>query len=153
ILLKTFFLFILSTLILNISIAQHLAGLWQGVITKGGLSSQAGDKFELYLEKDGSQIKGRSYIYLDNGNVIEMDVTGRLFDDRSMGLYDIQFISQEGSDFEPPFNRKYQLIYKKSVWESETSLKGYWQENITSPFATKRKRGRIFLKKASMNKV
>ncbi|MCP3930390.1 MAG: hypothetical protein GY705_14965, partial [Bacteroidetes bacterium] len=75
ILLKTFFLFILSTLILNISIAQHLAGLWQGVITKGVLSSQTGDKFELYLEKDGSQIKGRSYIYLDNGNVIEMDVT------------------------------------------------------------------------------
>ena len=44
---------------------KGLAGLWEGKITKGGIYSEDGYKFELFLEVEGPTITGRSYVHLD----------------------------------------------------------------------------------------
>jgi len=130
---------------------KHLEGLWEGFITKGGLHNEDGYKFELLLQLDGHQITGRSYIHLEAGRVIEMEVRGYIYQDRSMYIRDIEFIPAAGSDLSPPFNRKYQMIYTRSIWENK--LEGYWQQIISTPFDQSRDRGRIVLKKASGSKA
>ena len=132
--------------------AQHrLEGLWEGTMTRGGIYSDQGYKFELLIEIEGSQIKGRSYVYLSDEEVIEMDVTGKIYGDRSIYFEDIEFISQQDAELFPPFNRKYQLVYHRSIWKN--TMEGYWQEIRKEVFHEKRKRGRIFLTKVSGKKA
>lgn len=132
---------------------SYLPGLWKGTMTKGGLQSTTGCTFELFLEVDGAQLSGRSYVHVSKEEVIEMQIRGRMNSDLSLNLYDIEFIDPDGRTLPPEFNRKYQLSYKRSAWESETSLDGYWQQIIDSPFGKQRKRGRIFLKKVTISKA
>ena len=130
----------------NDVVAQKgLEGLWEGTITKGGIYSEEGYKFELYLKKKGKYWEGKSIVYLDDGRKIEMDVHGRFYKDRSMYFKDIKFIPREDDISIPPFYRKYQLIYDRSIWESK--LDGYWQENVFEPFEKRRRQGRVFLRK------
>lgn len=152
---KNYFLLILMTLFtsINLQAQAHLPGLWKGFMTKGGLFSEEGYTFELFLEVDGSYLKGRSYVHLNDSEVVEMEVKGRINKDRSLNLYDIEFIYPADGSIPPEFKRKYQLIYKRSAWESETSLNGFWQQIIDSPFNEQRKRGRIFLKKVTNSKA
>ena len=49
---------------------RHLEGLWEGTITFGGLHSQKEHKFELLIQLDGSKLKGRSYVHLQDGNIM-----------------------------------------------------------------------------------
>lgn len=131
---------------------KQLSGLWEGVITKGGLDARDGYKFELYLELEGNRIKGRSYVYLDKGQVIEMDLRGYLYSDRSIYLQESEFIPMEGSKALPDFFRKYQMIFSRSIWENK--LEGYWQEVVEQlPLDDRRERGRIFLKKKDSSKA
>ncbi len=130
---------------------KHLEGLWEGFITKGGLDQEDGYKFELLIKLDGHSVTGRSYVHLEEGKVIEMDVRGYIYQDRSMYLQDIEFIPAAGSSLMPPFNRKYQMIYTRSIWENK--LEGYWQEIMSTPFDRRRDRGRIILKKATGSKA
>lgn len=131
---------------------QHrLAGQWEGQMTYGGLLSQKEYKLELFLQVEGSKVKGRSYVYYDPQTVITMDIRGRLYSDQSIYLEDIEFIPTEGVELEPPFNRKYQLLMDRSIWV--TKLEGYWQEIIPEPFYTKRDRGRILLRKVKRSKA
>lgn len=130
---------------------KHLEGLWEGVIAKGGIYSNSGYKFELLIELDGSKVTGRSYIYVDDDQIIEMDIKGLLYADRSIYLEDMGFIASGENEFVPPFNRKYQLIYSRSIWDNK--LEGYWQQIITSPFDRMRKRGRVYLKKVEKKKA
>lgn len=134
-----------------LSAQKHLEGLWSGEITKGGIYSKEAYKFELYIEVEKGKIKGRSYIYVENDEIIQMDVNGKLYEDRSIYLTDIEFIPIEGSTLIPPFTRKYQLVYNRSIWEN--SMEGYWQEIIPKPLAEKRRRGRISLKKIKDSKA
>ncbi len=94
--------------------------------------------------KEGG-ISGRSYIYLDNGEILEMEIKGKLYGDWSLSIYDIKFLPIAGSELQAPFKRKYQVVYKTSIWE--TSLNGYWQEIKEETFDPKRSLGRISLKK------
>lgn len=107
--------------------------------------------FEMFLELDGRVVKGRSYVHLKSGELIEMNVKGRIYEDRSLYLHEIEFIPGEDESFSPPFNRKYQLLYHRSF--NSGTLKGYWQEIITSPFDERRERGRIELKKIPETKA
>lgn len=129
---------------------RGLAGLWKGEMTLGGLNSAQKVKFEIFLEVKGKRIKGRSYVHLDNEKTIEMDIKGRMFDDRSLYLHEIEFIPTTDTTLQAPFNRKYQLIYNRSF---DSTLDGYWQEIITSPFDDKRERGRIKLRKVPESKA
>ena len=149
---KNIGLLFLFLLLAQFSFGQKgLSGLWEGTITKGGIYSEKGTKFELYLEVKGKVITGRSYVYLENGEVIEMDVEGKMYSDRSIYLKETGFISDKHSDLIPPFNRKYQFIYNRSIWDS--TLEGYWQEMIPESFYEGRRRGRIILRKAAGSKA
>ena len=147
---KFFYALFLLLLTSPVSGQKLLGGLWKGTMTVGGLDSGKEIKFELFLEVKGKKLKGRSYVHLAPGKVIEMNVKGKLFEDRSLYLHEIEFIAPEGVDFEPPFNRKYQLTYYRSF---ESTLNGFWQEIITSPFDDYRERGRIKLKKVDESKA
>lgn len=142
-------LFITLSLFLGLSslvVAQNrLSGLWEGTITLDGIYSAKENRFQMLLQYKDGHLSGRSYVYLDSGEILEMKIDGRLFDDWSMSIYDIEFIPIGGSKLQPPFHRKYQLLYQTSIWE--TTLNGYWQEIRDEALDKKRQLGRITLKK------
>jgi hypothetical protein len=124
-----------------------LEGLWQGTMTLGGLESKKKVKFELYLQKKKSKIVGRSYLHLSDTRIIEMEVQGTLYGDLSIYLRESEFVPFPGTEEEKPpeFNRKYQLMYMPSIWN--TKMEGFWQEITGESFSENRKLGRIKLKK------
>jgi len=127
---------------------RYIEGLWQGTITIGGIQSQTGYKFELYLQAEGdNRLVGRAYIYLDDDQVIETTVKGNYYGDRSIDLLDIEFIEREGQSVQPPFYRKYQFIHQKSIFERNNKIIGYWQQVTPHYFSEKRERGRITLER------
>lgn len=139
----TFSLFLGASLLL--SAQSRVEGLWEGSITLHGIYSTKENRFQMLLHYKDGGVTGRSYIYLDNGEILEMKIKGRLFDDWSLSIYDIEFMPIGGSELKAPFMRKYQLVYKTSIWE--TSLDGYWQEIKGEALDKKRELGRITLRK------
>jgi hypothetical protein len=144
---RYFLLFVITWSISpTLSAQKHLEGLWEGIMTRGGIDSEEGYKFELLLKLEGQYIKGRSYLYLSENEIIEMDIRGVIYQDRSAYLQDVEFIPlEEDISVLPPFYRKYQFIYNRSVFGSK--LEGYWQQMLIHPFDGNRQRGRILLKK------
>jgi hypothetical protein len=127
----------------------QLPGLWKGFITVGGLNSTQGYPFELYLQKRGRTLSGRTLIYLTPTRVFEMEVIGHLYDDNSVHLEEVK--SSSDSSEQPPFLRKYQLIFNRGIYDS--SLNGHWQEINTDPLNSRRELGRIMLQKAPPGKA
>lgn len=125
---------------------SRLEGVWKGVITQGGLESAEQLPFELYLQKEGGKLVGRSYITLKNKERVEMEVQGTLYGDLSIYLRDTDYVPVPGKEDEKPsYTRKYQLLYLPSIWD--TKMEGFWQEITPHDFSEKRKLGRIKLKK------
>lgn len=148
---KTTVLLLLCTLISFIAPAQKsLEGMWVGTITDG-IHATTGYKFEMILEIEDKTIKGRSFVHIGPEQIIEMELSGRMYEDRSIYMTDIKFIPTAGQDVIPPFVRKYQFAYDRSIWES--TLEGYWQEIRDDAFNPKRQRGRIILKKLGNSKA
>lgn len=143
----TYCLILLSVLATPMLSQRGLAGVWKGKITTGGIYSEQGYEFELYLEVSGKMLSGKTYVYVSKEEVIEMQVRGRLYDDRSATLYEYEFVPQPMQKSLPDFNRKYQLVFKDSAFKSKISLNGYWQQITPMTFMSHRKRGRIFLKR------
>lgn len=135
----------------SLTAQENLEGLWKGTITAGGLESEDSYTFELFLKKEGKKLTGKSYVHLERGKVIEMEVRGWLYGDMSIYMTDGEFIPVKGTGVKPRFYRKYQLMYRPSIWK--TTLNGYWQEVIPQPFFDGRDRGRIFLKKVESEKA
>lgn len=141
------YMLLIFSLFCNIflSAQSRYDGLWEGELTYGGIYSEESYRFQMWLQYDGTSLKGRSYVFLSKDEVIEMEIRGVLYGDLSIYLSDTSFMPAEGSELMPPFYRKYQLLYKRSIWE--TALEGYWQEIVDSPMYEKRARGRIKLQK------
>lgn len=124
---------------------SHMSGLWEGTITDG-IHTKNGKKFSLYLNVEGNKISGQTRVIMENGRAVDMEVEGRLFHDRSMYFEEVKFLPVEGISADPPFNRKYQLFYFRSIFDS--TIDGYWQDiRDKKVLDEKRPRGRIFLKK------
>ncbi|MCB0638767.1 MAG: hypothetical protein KDC54_19195 [Lewinella sp.] len=134
---------LLSLAAVDLSAQVTLNGLWEGTITEGGLQSDQGYPFQVFLEKRGRTVSGRSYIQMGD-RIVEMQLSGRLYDDNSIYLDEIEFISDDES-WSPPFMRKYQLLWRRGIYEG--SLNGYWQEIRDDVFNDARERGRITLRK------
>lgn len=139
------FSFFLSCPIFTSAQAAKLAGQWEGTITVGGIDSEQGLRFELFLYREGKRLWGRSYVHLDEQRTIAMDVKGYLYEDKSVALRETAFGGATDNKLYPPFKRQYQLIFRRSF--SDGSLNGYWQEVRVDSFHKKRRRGRIRLKK------
>ena len=142
-------LFILFTISLT---AQNsfLNGYWKGHITQSTLEGQMEDVvFELYLRVNGSKVSGRSYAYQTNGDINEMEVRGMLHSDRSVTLYDHSHVALENSGVTPNHKKKYQFAHYRSAFLTANKLSGYWQEIVNLPFSTKRRRGRVELRKVN----
>ncbi len=131
---------------------KGLGGFWEGQITMGGLESRKAYRIELHLEVEGKEIQGRSFIHLDDGGVLQMKVRGYLYHDRSLSLKEIEFVGDPNKpELIAPFNRKYQLLWHRSIWDSK--LEGYWQEVRHDVFNDKRERGRLRLAKVKAAKA
>lgn len=133
------FLCFLFLFIVNVGTAQYgLDGFWVGeIITKEGIF-----RIEMTLEiNDRSWVsKGQSVVY-KRDRVIERRIfKGQLYSDRSIALEEIL-----PNDDRLSFIRKYQLILNRT--SSGSKLKGFWQEIVTDPLATKRQIGRLTLHK------
>jgi hypothetical protein len=149
--LRLFFLLngiLFSILPLSLPAQKALSGLWEGIITEGGLHTKDGHRFELFLQVQDGHIKGQSYIYVSKDSIITKRLSGKMYEDRSVYLEEAptrlgSWEEDEGSAGE--FSRKYQFVFKRSIWDS--SLEGYWQDISTNSSSHKRQRGRIILKK------
>ncbi|MDP4709781.1 MAG: hypothetical protein NWR67_14935 [Saprospiraceae bacterium] len=136
----------------SLSAQEQLNGLWEGVLTRGNLEARDGYRFELYLKVEGARITGRSYLYLEKGKIVEMELSGYIYEDRSVYLKEEEWIPREGITMDPPFLRKFQLLYSRSIWENK--LEGYWQELVPQGEVLKTKEyGRIFLKRFTPDKA
>lgn len=138
--------------LVSLSAQNGLAGLWEGEITKGGLHTENGYRFELYLTVKDGHIKGQSYIYVSEDSIITRRLSGRMYEDRSIYLEEVSpgLVSSSNESFSgdvsaSAFTRKYQILYNRSIWD--TNLEGYWQEVTPHSFSEKRQRGRVKLKK------
>ncbi|WP_367387963.1 hypothetical protein [Lewinella sp. LCG006] len=140
-------------LLFSWSLAAQLQfeGLWEGTITVGGIQSTKGYPVQIYLERQGKKVSGRSYVYLSDTRIVEMNLSGFLYDDLSVYLDEVEYVNRNGDNYVPPFLRKYQLMWNRSI--NGSSLNGYWQEIRQEIFDAKRERGRIFLKKVVNNKA
>lgn len=119
-------------------------GLWEGELTYGGLASERSYRFQMWIKSNAAgSLWGRTYVYLSPEEVVEMQIEGRIYDDLSIYLVDKDFVPMAGREISPPFYRKYQLKFDRSIWE--TSLDGYWQQVIDAPMDIRRDRGRLKL--------
>ena len=122
-----------------------LDGLWEGTMTVGGIYSNEALPMQLYITTEGSEVTGRSYITLPDGEILRMDLSGYLYGDRSIQLVEVAFAGDPANDIIPEFNRQYQIVYRPDIWNSE--LRGYWQEVTDLTFSDGRRMGRMILSK------
>ncbi|MEL6654791.1 MAG: hypothetical protein AAFP77_11420 [Bacteroidota bacterium] len=135
----------------TLSAQLTLDGLWEGTITTGGIESNKGYPVQLYLKRTGKKVTGRSYVYISETNVVEMSLEGRLYDDLSIYIDEVEFVNHQEGEPLPDFLRKYQLIWNRGI--NGSSINGYWQEIRQEIFDYQRQRGRIFLKQVINNKA
>lgn len=125
-----------------------LPGWWKGYLTVG-LNSDKGYVLELFVRQNGRELSGRSRVYLSPTYIVEMEWTGRLYDDSSLHIEEVR--SQTLPGLNVPFKRKYQLLLNRGIYE--TSLKGFWQEINEDPLHPQRERGRVILERAPPGKA
>ena len=138
-LISTLFLF----LVISTFAQKGLAGLWEGQLTY----RERTYKFEVLLKVlSNGQLEGITYIYQTDEDVVEAKVNGKIHYDRSINLYDLKVDYVGPSDQIDVFPKNYQLLYKRSLWNS--TLDGFWQEQIPYGLDENSKLGKIFLKKS-----
>ncbi len=134
-----YYLFFALFFVMNVLSAQYgLDGFWVGeIITKDGVF-----RIEMTLEiNDRSWVStGQSVVYLKDRVIEKRVFKGKLYSDRSISLVEILPENEERS-----FVRKYQLVLDRT--SSSSKLKGFWQEIVTDPLATKRQIGLLTLHK------
>jgi hypothetical protein len=132
---------------------KGLKGKWEGTITFGGYDKKQGEKFELYIENKGSQVLGRTFVYMDNSEVLVRKFKGRIYQDRSMYLEEIPdpALKNDTLSGNKPKLRSYQFLYTRSIFDS--TLEGHWQEMIKDPLRKNRAIGRIYMRKAENSKA
>lgn len=130
----------------SIGLAQKgLEGLWEGSITRGGIHSSIKLPFQLYLTVEGNRLNGRTYVTIEEGKTVQMELRGRLYQDFSIELLEVKFIGDERNSYFPKFNRQYQIRWKRDLWDAQ--LIGFWQEVTGETFGAFRERGRLELRK------
>lgn len=149
--LRSALLFFALSCTLSLTAQTQLAGLWEGTISLSGPEGFSNYPLQVYLEKSGKKVTGRCYIYLTNEQVVETQLSGRLYDDLSLYIDDLTFVPNANNTSEPAFLRKYQLMWKRGI--NGSSLSGYWQETRKDIFSESRQRGRIALKKVVDSKA
>ncbi|GJM32996.1 MAG: hypothetical protein DHS20C18_19970 [Saprospiraceae bacterium] len=147
---KIGFTIICTLFLLSATAQKGLDGRWEGTIT-GSNFAKTGQKFHLVIEINGSDVSGRTYFFLEDKRVVEIDFKGRYYYDQSIYFEEIEIPEDMDVALIPPFLRKFQAVYNRSIFGS--TLEGYWQEVTSDTFSEKRSRGRIFLKKITGNKV
>jgi len=122
------------------------AGYWEGVLTFHAIEH----RFEMQIKVVKKKISGVVYLYKSDNEVIAMKILGKLYWDHSMNIYDLKLKGIDAGEAEMEggfyFPKDYQLVYNRSLWES--TLEGFWQEQIPEILNEHSKKGRIFLKRA-----
>jgi hypothetical protein len=141
----TFFLCLFLCSLGSLTGQKTLEGQWEGHITTSGIYSGEQLPMQIYLTIKGGRVEGRTYVVIGEGQIVQMDLVGRIYKDSSIQFEEVKYVGDENNDYFPKFNRQYQLAWKRDLWDA--SLIGYWQEVTTKTFYSFRERGRITLKK------
>ncbi|NJL74808.1 MAG: hypothetical protein HC892_06995 [Saprospiraceae bacterium] len=96
---------------------DYLSGHWKGFLIEG-LDHKVGLIFELYLEVKGNTIKGRTYTTLENGKVIEAEVVGQIYADRSVFLQEVGIVLHEEGAVKESRSKRYQFIHNRSILQA-----------------------------------
>ena len=145
------YLLLLSSLYIvpAVTTAQtSLDGAWEGEMIVGGIYGTERLPVQMFITLDDGMVTGRTYIKLPDGELVQMNLTGRMYRDRSMEMVETDYVGSEDNAYFPLFNRQYQLIYKPDLFDSE--LQGFWQEVTEDTFNKFRKRGRMRLRKVEV---
>ncbi len=137
---------ILVTTIVGFAQNKYLNGHWKGYITKNLNSEKVGLIFELYLEVKGNIVNGVSYVHEEDGTITEMEIKGYIYGDRSIWLGDRKYFPNFPEDL-PPHVKTYQFVHNRSIFDSENTLEGFWQEVYETPLSLKRRRGKCVLRR------
>lgn len=124
---------------------MEIEGLWEGRLSVGGLDANQDYPVQVYIVRQGRQLTARTYISITPNRIIEMEAQGWLYQDNSVAFDESTYIPKAIDGYTPPYMRKYQLIWHRSIGGS--TLNGYWQEIREEVFHQQRARGRITLKK------
>ena len=146
--------FLLMTLLIPLSLTaqNRMEGIWAGHMVMNGLDGANELPFELFLEvKSNGTVTGASYLYLKNGDVVEMTLQGRMYGDRSVYMEEYEHLPIVGSSSKPVYSRKYEFQMKRFL--TGDVIKGFWQQIIGTPLFPKRSLGRIELKRVKKSKV
>jgi|GEM_PF-1622108 len=122
------------------------SGFWEGVLT----FRASEHRFEMQIVVKKKKISGVAYLYKTDNEVVTMKIFGKLYWDHSMNIYDLKLTEMGLEEAEKEetfsFQKEYQLVYNRSLWDS--TLEGFWQEQIPELLDEHSKKGRIFLKRA-----
>ncbi|MEM7571840.1 MAG: hypothetical protein AAF433_03015 [Bacteroidota bacterium] len=136
-----------SSCLLMAQRATELDGEWEGYLTMGGLQDGQSTRIQLQIERSGRwQVVGQTYVIQADGRVQQMDIRGRIYQDFSMRLWEVE---PETEGVEAAYKRQYQLIFKPDF--SNATLNGYWQEISPYPTAEGLERGRVLLRPKSQS--
>ncbi|TXB61275.1 hypothetical protein [Phaeodactylibacter luteus] len=142
---------ILSLFCVNLSAQNGLEGLWTGEIEEKGTGVK--HRFEVYLKLEDGLIRGSSYIFVGQDTILQQELIGKMYEDRSVYLREMTEEEETLSRFTAKmlengrYVRKYQFVFRRGL--EGNFLQGYWQEVSPAPFAPEHKIGWINLKRQS----
>lgn len=76
---------------------QAFTGKWKGVITQNDGGYRSLYDFEIYFQADGRNLKGRSYVKVDE-IFAEMDLTGFILDDHTIHFTEVNLVQSKKVD-------------------------------------------------------
>ncbi len=76
---------------------QGFTGKWKGVITQNDGGYRTLYDFEIYFQADGRNLKGRSYVKVDD-IFAEMDLTGFILDEHTVHFTEVNLVQSKKVD-------------------------------------------------------
>ena len=76
---KLLFLFFITAVLVNGTVAQNLAGFWNGKISRKSGKGYGADNFEIHIYQSGKQIWGYTFAYSDTSRFVLYKFNGTLY--------------------------------------------------------------------------
>ena len=140
---KTFFTCCTLFFLVNLNAqTSPISGFWDGFLTLNGQRYT----IEIHINvEEGGQLNGFTSVSLPTGKAVEMKINGKVHFDRSVTVREFSIVNEEELQDVQWYKKNFQLTFKRDLWE--TTLEGYWQEQIPQVIDERTKKGQVFLKK------
>lgn len=120
---------------------NQLTGLWIGKITQEEGGFVPSYTVEIYITQKGNQIKGRSYIFVDE-IYATFELSGSINNEIYLELKDNNLLENKVNEGMEWCLKQYQLVFK--IRDGIPNLEGFWQGKTSFSTCIP---GKVFLKK------